>query len=167
MMRYIPILICLAVLGVFLHSATADAQNTMSVKVRESQLRATPSPLGKILVKVSYGDQVTVLEKLGAWEKVATAGGKVKGWIHSTALTSQKIALKSGQADVKSSVGQKEIALAGKGFSKEVEAEYGKANKNIDYTWINRMETYAASSSQMQKFIADGRLAIRTEGGKP
>ena len=167
MFRYISMFICLTFLSLVFLSATADAQKTMSVKVRETQLRATPSHFGKIVAKLSYGDRVTLLGKLGAWEKVSTVGGKVQGWIHNTALTSQTIALKSGQADVKSSVGQKEIALAGKGFSKEVEAEYRKTNKNLDYTWINRMETFKASPSQMQKFIADGRLALRAEGGKP
>lgn len=50
--RYI--IVFLALLGVFFLNATAEAQKIMSVQVREAQLRATPSFLGKILAKTSY-----------------------------------------------------------------------------------------------------------------
>ena len=166
MIRSISTVICLVFLGLAALNATADAQKIMTIQVREGQLRATPSHFGKIVAKVSYGNQVTVLENNGPWKKVSLSGGKVKGWIHDTALSSAKIDLKSGQANVSASVNQKEIALAGKGFSKEVEAQYRQTNKNLDYAWINRMETFKVSSSQMQNFIAEGRLALRAEGGK-
>jgi hypothetical protein len=166
MIRSIATVICLVFLGLAALNATADTQKTMTIQVREGQLRATPSHFGKIVAKVSYGNQVTLLENNGPWKKVSLSGGKVKGWIHDTALSSKKIDLKSGQDNVSASVNQKEIALAGKGFSKEVEAQYRQTNKNLDYAWINRMETFQVSSSQMQKFIAEGRLALSEEGGK-
>jgi hypothetical protein len=53
--------ICLALLSVLFLNATAEAQKILSVQVREGQLRATPSHLGKIVAKTSYGDWVTVL----------------------------------------------------------------------------------------------------------
>ena len=137
----------------------------MNVQVREGQLRATPSHLGKIIATVSYGDRVTVLEESGAWKKVSAIGGKFQGWMHNTALTSKKIALKAGQGDVGTSVTGNEIALAGKGFSEEVEAHYRKANKNLDYIWINRMEAIDVSSKQMEDFITGGYLAFDAQGG--
>lgn len=167
MIRYLSMVLFVAVSAIVFLDAPADAQKTMSVQVREGHLRATPSHLGKIVTSVSYGDQVAVLENAGVWDKVSVAGGKVQGWIHHTALTSQKIALKSGKTGVSASVSQSEIALAGKGFSKEIEASYSKANKNLNYAWINTMETYKVSPSQMQRFIADGRLVPHAEGGKP
>jgi len=167
MIRYIAVFLFAVISAIVFLDATADAQKTMSVQVREGHLRATPSHLGKIVARVSYGDQVVVLENAGVWDKVSAAGGKARGWIHHTALTSQKIALKSGKTGVNASVSQSEIALAGKGFSKEVEASYSKANKNLNYAWIDRMETFKVSPSQMQKFIADGRMIPRAEGGKP
>jgi len=159
--------ICLALLSVLFLNATAEAQKILSVQVREGQLRATPSHLGKIVAKTSYGDRVTVLGERGAWKKVSLSNGKYQGWMHSTALTSKKIVLKAGQANVGTSVTRDEIALAGKGFSEEVEAQYRKTNKNLDYTWINRMEAMKVSSGQIEDFITGGHLALSEQGGKP
>jgi len=159
--------ICLALLSVLFLNATAEAQKILSVQVREGQLRATPSHLGKIVAKTSYGDRVTVLGERGAWKKVSLSNGKYQGWMHSTALTSKKIVLKAGQVNVGTSVTRDEIALAGKGFSEEVEAQYRKTNKNLDYTWINRMEAMKVSSGQIEDFITGGHLALSEQGGKP
>jgi SH3-like domain-containing protein len=167
MFRYISMVICLALLSVLFLNATAEAQKILSVQVREGQLRATPSHLGKIVAKTSYGDWVTVLGERGAWKKVSLSNGKYQGWMHSTALTSKKIVLKAGQANVGTSVTRDEIALAGKGFSEEVEAQYRKTNKNLDYTWINRMEAMKVSSGQIEDFITGGHLALSEQGGKP
>jgi uncharacterized protein YgiM (DUF1202 family) len=166
MYRSIFITICLLLLSVLLINATAAGQKVMSVQVKESQLRETPSHLGKIVVRVSYGDRVTVSEEKGDWKKVSL-NRKSQGWIHNSALTGKQIALKAGQANVGSSVSQNEIALAGKGFSKEVEAQYRQSNKSLDYAWINRMEAIKMSPRQMEDFIAVGRLTPGTEGGKP
>ena len=167
MFRYISIIICLALLSVLFLNATAEAQKILSVQVREGQLRATPSHLGKIVAKASYGERVTVLEERGAWKKVALSNGKYQGWMHNTALTSKKIALKAGQGNVGTSVTRDEIALAGKGFSEEVEAQYRKTNRNLDYIWINRMEAMKVSPGQMEDFITGGHLALSAQGGQP
>ncbi len=97
-------------------------------------------------------DQVTVLEERGAWKKVSLGSGKNQGWMHNTALTNKRIALKAGQSNVGTSVTRDEIALAGKGFSEEVEAQYRKNNKNLDYTWINRMEAIEGVSGTDGRF---------------
>jgi SH3-like domain-containing protein len=158
--------ICLALLSVLFLNTTAEAQKIMSVQIREGQLRATPSHLGKIVAKTSYGDRVNVLEERGEWKKVSVAGGK-QGWLHNAALTSKKIALRAGQGNVGTAVTGNEIALAGKGFSDEVETEYRKNNKNLDYTWINRMEAIDISPEQMDNFITSGHLSLDAQGGKP
>jgi len=87
--------------------------------------------------------------------------------MHSTALTNKRIAMKAGQSNVGTSVTRDEIALAGKGFSEEVEAQYRKRNKNLDYTWINKMEAAKVSQEQMEDFISSGRLTLGGEGGRP
>ena len=161
------IVICLALMGVLFLSTMAEAQKIMSVQLRASQLRATPSHLGKIVAKISYGERVTVLQEKGAWKKVSMLRSNVQGWIHETALTTKTIALKAGQGNVGTSVTGKEIALAGKGFNEEVEAQYKKGNKNLDYTWINQMETMKVSPEQMEDFIAGGNLMFGAEGGNP
>lgn len=167
MIRTASIMTCLALVCLFCLSLTAEAQKTMSIQVKEAQLRATPSHLGKIVAKITYGSPVAVLETRGDWKKVSLAGGKAQGWLHNTALTSKKIALRAGQGAVGTSVSRDEIALAGKGFSEEVESQYRKSNKNLDYAWIDRMESIKASPEQMQDFVSDGRLVTAGEGGRP
>ena len=161
------IIICFALVGILFLSTTAEAQKFMSVQLKESQLRAAPSHLGKIVVKISYGERVTVLQEKGAWKKVSILSRNIQGWIHETALTTKSIALRAGQGNVGTSVTGKEIALAGKGFNEEVEAQYRKSNKNLDYTWINQMETMKVSPEQMEDFIAGGNLVFGAEGGNP
>ncbi|MHB8138619.1 MAG: SH3 domain-containing protein [Smithellaceae bacterium] len=167
MVRYKSLIICLALLGVFFLNTAAEAQKIMSVQVQEGQLRATPSHFGKIVAGASYGDRVTVLEEKGDWKKVSVVGRNVQGWMHATALTGKRITLKAGQRNVGTSVSQNEIALAGKGFSEEVENEYRKNHVNLDYSWIDRMEAIKVSSGQMERFVDDGRLVLGTKGGRP
>jgi SH3-like domain-containing protein len=166
MYRSVFIMVCLLLMSVVLMDATAAGQKIMSVQVKKSQLRAAPSYLGKVIATVSYGDRVTVTEERGDWKKVLL-GRNTQGWIHSSALTGKQIALKAGQANVESSVSQSEIALAGKGFSKEVEAQYQQKNKSLDYTWINRMEAITVSPNQMEEFVTAGRLTPDETGGRP
>ncbi len=167
MFHYKFIIIFFALLSILLLNTTAGAQKIMSVQVQKSQLRATPSHLGKIVAGVSYGDQVTVVEERGDWKKVSISNGKVQGWLHNSALTTKRIVLKAGQKNVATSVSQEEIALAGKGFSEEIEAQYRKNNKNLDYAWIDRMESFKVSPEQIENFIVVGQLTRNTEGGKP
>lgn len=167
MFRHRFLIICLVLLGVFLLNTVADAQKSMTVQIQEGQLRATPSHFGKITAKIFYGDGVTVLEEKGDWKRVSVADGKGQGWLHGSALTSKRTILKAGRSQAGTSVSQDEIALAGKGFSEEVEKEYHKSNANLDYAWINRMETIRISPRQMENFIEDGRLVLRGEGGRP
>jgi hypothetical protein len=163
MIRYVSMFIGLALLSGMCFSAPAEAQKTMTIQVREAQLRATPSHLGRITAKAPYGTRVHVMEERGDWKRVSTEAGKSLGWLHATALTTKRIALKTGQTGTAASVSRDEIALAGKGFSEEVEAEYRKANRRLDYTWIDRMEAQSVTSEQIQRFIASGNL----QGGQP
>ena len=167
MIRHRFLIICFALLGVLLLNTMAEAQKIMTVQVREGQLRATPSHFGKIIAKIYYGDQVTILEEKGDWKRVSVSDGKGQGWMHDSALTGKRTVLTAGRSRAGTSVSQDEIALAGKGFSEEVEKEYRKSNANLDYAWINRMETIRISPRQMENFIEDGRLVLRGEGGRP
>jgi SH3-like domain-containing protein len=155
-----------ALMAVLVQPVPAAAQKMLSVQVREGQLRATPSFLGKVVARVAYGDQVAMLEDRNAWKKVSLQGGKIQGWMHNSALTTKRILLKAGQADVQTGATRDELALAGKGFNEQVEAAFRKENKKLDYTWLNRMEGFKISPEQMQSFLDKGSLAPPAEGGK-
>jgi SH3-like domain-containing protein len=157
----------LALLSFLFLALPVNAQKTLSVQVREGQLRATPSFLGKMVAQAAYGERVNLVEDRGAWKKVSMRAGKLQGWMHTSALTTKRIVLKAGQTTVQTGATKDELALAGKGFNEQVEAAFKNKNKNLDYTWVNRMEAFTVSSDQMRNFLAKGNLVPSAEGGKP
>ena len=140
-----------------LAASAAWAAQEMSVQVRDGQLRNRGSFLGTVVGTVAYGDRVTVNQTQAGWCEVAKADG-AKGWIHESALTPKKVVLASGTADARAGASGEEVALAGKGFSKEVEAEYKKQNKNVDYTWVDWMGRQTVPSEQLVEFLKQGDL---------
>ena len=135
----------------------AWAAKEMSVQVRDGQLRNRASFLGTVTGAVAYGDRVTVNQTQAGWCEVSIAGKT--GWIHESALTPKKVVLASGTADARvQSVGSEEVALAGKGFSKEVEAEYKKQNPQLDFTWVDWMGQQTVSSERLVAFLKQGNL---------
>jgi uncharacterized protein YgiM (DUF1202 family) len=138
------------------------AAASMSVNVKETLIRATPGYLGKILAIARYGDRLEVLEKQNGWARVALPAGKGQGWINLSALQDKRIVLKAGEAGGTSGASSGEVALAGKGFNKEVEAQY-RDETQLDYTWIDRMEGWRVSPEQVSGFLQAGGL--QTAGG--
>ncbi|MBN1670998.1 MAG: SH3 domain-containing protein [Kiritimatiellae bacterium] len=145
-------------------AAALAAPKALSVQVKKGDLRDKPSFLGAIVATLEYGARVELLEEKGAWQKVVPEGGGSAGWIHASALTRKRIRLAAGKQDAEVAASSEEMALAGKGFNKEVEAEFKTRNKDIDFTWIDRMERWRVSSEQMQAFLKEGAVEP-AEGG--
>jgi hypothetical protein len=143
--------------------AALAATEMMSVQVRSGQLRDRPSFLGKVQSSVAYGDRLQVVEVQGGWSLVQ--GEDARGWIHSSALTPKKVVLKAGQADVDVGASGEELALAGKGFNDEVEAEFRSSNPDVDFAWVTRMEKVKISPEQAAEFLQAGGVTP-TGGGK-
>jgi uncharacterized protein YgiM (DUF1202 family) len=139
-------------------AAWAAGPVQMSVQVKETSIRATPSFLAKVLAKLAYGDRVTVLSTNNGWARVTLPKGTGEGWVNLSALTEKQIVLKSGAENVSQTASSGEVALAGKGFNKEVESEY-KQEKNLDYTWVDKMGKYSVTPDQIAAFLAQGGLA--------
>ncbi len=154
-----------AVLLICLTGAAAFAvgQKMMSVQVKKGEVRLTPSFLGKIVARLSYGDRVDVLGEKGSWTRIGLPGSSASGWIHSSVLTRKKIVLKAGAQNVQTAASSDELALAGKGFNQQVESEFKAKNPNLDFTWIDRMEKFVVSEKQIKRFIEEGGLS--PEGG--
>jgi Bacterial SH3 domain len=139
-------------------AAIAGGEKMMSVQIRDGQIRAMPSFLGRIVGTVSYGDRVAVREEKGAWSRVKLQEGDLEGWMHTSALSEKKIVLKAGASDVEQAASTEEIALAGKGFNEEVEKEYKAKNPALDFAWIDRMEKIVVSQDQTKQFLEQGGL---------
>lgn len=138
---------------------------TMSVQVKEAAVRETPSFVGKVVGTLGYGDAVEVQETQGLWSKVSLAGGTT-GWLHGSALTSKRIALKAGQENARVAASSDELALAGKGFNSDVEGQFKKAHRDIDFSGVDRMEKIKISGSEMQSFLQEGGVAAPQGGAQ-
>ena len=139
-----------------LAATAAWAAKEMSVQVRDGQLRNRASFLGTVVGTVAYGDRVTVNQTQAGWCEVSSAGKT--GWIHESALTPKKVVLASGTTDARACASGEEVALAGKGFSKEVESEYKKQNPQLDFTWVDWMGRQTVPSEQLVEFLKQGDL---------
>ena len=103
---------------------------------------------------VSYGDQVSVLQVSGKWAEVRTARTPaITGWMPSANLSSRRI-IASGSGGASAS----ELALAGKGFDRDVENVY-RAGGNLNYADVDRTEAITVTQDQLLRFITEGRLA--------
>lgn len=151
--------------GLMAMVSLAAVAKMMSVQVKDAQIRDTPSFVGKIVGTLAYGDRVQVQETRGAWARVSVSSGTT-GWMHTSALSSKKIVLSAGQENARVGASSDELALAGKGFNSDVEAEFKKTHRNIDFTWVDKMEKINIAPSEMQSFLKEGNVTL-PKGGAP
>ena len=129
------------------------ASQAMSVQVKAGRVLDSPNCFGKLVRALPYGTRINTLGQQGQWYKVASPAG----WIHSSALSSQKIAFQSGST-TKVQADSQEMALAGKGFNKKVEAKYRASGKG-NYAMVDKVERgYNFSGGQLKQFLAQGGL---------
>jgi uncharacterized protein YgiM (DUF1202 family) len=150
------VLVCISVILLTASSVSSDV-GTMSVQVRTSQIRSTPSFLAPVIELVSYGDQVSILQRQAGWREVKTAKGQ-QGWIHDSALSEKKIVLDAGKGDARVDASGKEITLAGKGFNPETEKEFKARHAEADFESVDRMEAIKMTPAQIQSFLQAGSL---------
>jgi uncharacterized protein YgiM (DUF1202 family) len=143
----------------------AQENKEMTVTVKETQIRSTPSYLGKILAKLAYGAKVTVLAVQSGWVKVNLPSGKGQGWVNLSALKEYKGELKAGGAGTAQGASSSELSAAGKGFNKEIEEKYQKDQK-LDYTPVNTMEKYTVTPEQVAAFLKTGGLDTSLGGAE-
>lgn len=156
------------VLSAMLVSLAADqpAKPQMSVTLKQAPVRDKPSFTGKVTATLVYTDRVTIEETKGDWFRISFPPKKVaSGWMHKGALVPQEIVLKAGEKAVGSTASSGEVALAGKGFSEEIEREYRQANPALGYAAVDAMEAYTVAPEKVADFITKGGLAV--EGGAP
>ena len=147
-------------------SGALSAGTMMSVQVKRGDVRATPAFLGKIVSTLVYGDRVEVLESRDGWMRIGQTAKNPSGWIHSSALTEKRIVLQAGSKDAQTSASGGELALAGKGFNAEVEAEFKARNKNLDFSAIDRMQATKIKQDQITAFLKEGGLAGSAGGAR-
>ncbi len=157
MIKRLPLAAALLVLA----AGLAWAAQLMSVQVRTGQLRAKPGFLSKVVGELEYGDRVDLTGEKGDWRQVKSVGDGRSGWMHFSALSEKEIVLKPTNKDVQAAADSDELALAGKGFNKQVEDRYRKQTR-LDYSRVDKMEKIVVPQKYIREFIRVGRLG----GGK-
>lgn len=145
-------------------SLAVAAAEMMSVQVQSAPLRQHPSFMGRVLATLVHGERVAVHQKQGAWVQVIPATGSA-GWMHSSALTRQRIVMSAGQETVRVDAAADELALAGKGFNSEVEAQFRQSHQQFDFSAVDRMEKIKVSAPEMAAFLKAG--GVVPAGGLP
>lgn len=148
------IFICLLVL--FAVSQTVYAKGTVKyVSSSNAVLREKASTSSKKAFIVSYASSVEVLQEKGKWSYVQlSSDSSKKGWITTNQLTKKKLSATS-----KVSANAKEIALAGKGFSKNLELNLTKGF-SYDFSLVNKVEKFSVSEQEVIAFMKEGKLEV-------
>jgi SH3-like domain-containing protein len=146
------ILACLAVVAALL------AADTYIVKVRTTSLRNSPKFYASAVTALKAGDGVEKVAAEGDWIQVKTAEGTV-GWIHISALKPKKFNLLAMNQGLKTQATADEVALASKGFNKQVEDSYRARNKSLSFVWVDKMLAIVVPPGQETAFLKEGQLA--------
>jgi hypothetical protein len=129
----------------------------MYVATKNADLKSSTGFFADTVITLQYGDLVTALRESGKWMEVRPAKRpSVSGWILGNSLTSKRI-ISSGSG---TSASADELALAGKGFSEEVEQAY-KSRAGVpaeNYAEIDAMEAFTVSGEELYRFLVEGHL---------
>ena len=134
------------------------AADTLIVKVKVTKLKKSPQFFASTVTSLNAGAQLEKIETQGNWVKVKTAQGAV-GWLHNSAIQDKKFSLMAVNAPTKTGANAEEVALAGKGFNKQVEDSYKSKNKDIDFRWVDKMLKIMIGEKTMLEFLKAGKLA--------
>lgn len=142
-------------LVVFVSIVLAD---TLVIKVKSTNLRDQPVFYASALAVLKAGDSVEMLTAKEGWYKVRTKTGQ-EGWLHSSSVQEKKFSLLALGKSAKTEATADEVALAGKGFNKQVEDKFKANNSQISFVWVDRMLKVKVTPAQLKKFLEEGKLA--------
>ncbi|MBQ4498064.1 MAG: hypothetical protein II973_11250 [Spirochaetaceae bacterium] len=148
----------ICILGILLCAAALFAvQNgeTVYVAVKKAAIKSGTGNFDKVVAQASYGDELVVDKASNKFHRVHKASDpSITGWIPATSVTTKKIIASSKKVTASAD----EIALAGKGFSEQVEDGYKTSNKKLDYASVDKLESFRITDSSLKTFLEDGDL---------
>jgi uncharacterized protein YgiM (DUF1202 family) len=160
MMKRLALLLIMTVGLAAAVAAQVNKGQTVYVTAKSLALKAGTGFFAKTVATVTYGDSVTVLAVDGKWAQVRTAARPVvSGWTAQTNLSTKRVTAAGGTGSASS----REVAMAGKGFSEEVENSYKEDNRDLNYAAVDATEANMVSETDLLKFIEDGRLLMGDE----
>jgi len=145
----------LIVFGLLIIASTAAAA-TYTIIVQEGVIRQDKRFFSTAIAKVPYGQTLKELERQGDWLRVNYQG--TQGWIHVSAVQEKKFRFTSLVGGKAQETTRDEVALAGKGFTPEVEKAFQGENPKMRYDLVDQIERYRIEDVQLEAFIQAGRL---------
>ena len=139
----------------------AQAGTTVTVTQMSAKLGKSPSFLAPTVSKLVRGDQLTVIEVQKDWYHAKTRDGQ-DGWINRTSVVDKAVALSTKPGGGQGGVSNDEVAMAGRGFSPEVEAAYKKDHPDLDYSHVDKIEKLDVDGAALARFRDEGKIG----GGK-
>ncbi len=149
-------------LASFLVAAPAWADKTVYVNTRYAKLRDGKTSASKELVKLAYGEAVTVQADEGAFLRVSTAakitGYLGKQWVADSLPSRNQTAEGLGEA-ARAGTGGVSYTAGARGLSSEAE-EYAssKADAATAIAAVKQMEAFAISDDELDTFLKTGHL---------
>lgn len=137
--------------------AVALLADTLIVKVKSTYLRKEPKFFAPIVTTLKAGERLEKISAQGGWFKAKTSKGLV-GWVNSSSVQTKKFSLLAMDKSLKTKATADEVALAAKGFNKQVEESYRAKNKNVSYAWVEKMLQIKVSYTQIRDFLRKGKL---------
>jgi uncharacterized protein YgiM (DUF1202 family) len=154
--------ILVLILGLLALGGLAAQSRTMYVATKNVSLKTGTGLFAGTVpgIALQYGDEVTILQERSAWTEVQPVKDRSKrGWIRTNSLSARRIVSGNG-----TSASAAELALAGKGFSADVENSYKQGSgATANYTAIDQMEGQSVSLQDLYQFLTDGRLSMGGE----
>ncbi|MBR4004685.1 MAG: hypothetical protein IKI90_02445 [Treponema sp.] len=153
------LLLQIAFCSISVFAAGFKSGQTVYVKAKSVQLKSTEGSFGSNTGLAVYGDTAKVLSVSGKKVKIQlSTGSKATGWIADGSLSAKKV-----KKDSKVSTSDKELALAGKGMTEEMENAYKASNPNLNFKLIDAIEAIIISDSEVEKFMKEGHLNLGDE----
>ena len=113
------------------------------------------------IASVPVGAEVNVERQAGDWYKVEYQGKT--GWINRQAFPPPATGSKFSLGGLLTGTPVKqtssdEVALAGKGFTPEVESGYRSKHPEMNFAQVDKIESFKVDSATLQAFIKEGDL---------
>ena len=129
---------------------------TVTVITQEGVIRKDKRFFAPLVIRVPYGSVIEQTAREGDWLRVSYQGKE--GWIHVSAVQEQKFQLSSLAGGKAQEASRDEVALAGKGFTPEVEKAFRDKNPKMRYDLVNQVQSYKVDEQKIQTFLQTGNL---------
>jgi hypothetical protein len=147
----------------FLALASVAVAARVKIVTQEATIRKDKRFFAPAVAAVPYGTVIEELDRQGDWLRVSYQGKQ--GWLHASAVSQQKLDLSGFAGQRADETSREEVALAGKGFTPQVEAAMREKNPSMRYDLVDRIQGYAVPEGELLAFLQAGNL--KQGGARP